>query len=225
MSDSGGHPPRWQILCHVPFLQRLLILTDERRKSKYDTADRTLLCLQNLDFGLLDSLYKMRYHKSGMMRLSLTNLLERLRLRKRPPPFSKEEVLASKPLRNPYLEWERNEEGEIVITIRRRSDWKGKVLGMLFPVPAQRTIVLDEAGTFVWDLCDGETDLQTMIRQLAQRYQLNLKEAELSLTTYLRAMGKRGLVGFAVSAAPKGDGEAAGDDKSQRAKRKHRRRR
>jgi hypothetical protein len=163
-----------------------------------------------------------------MVRLSFTNLLEKLRLRKRPPPFSKEQVLASKPLRNPNLEWTKNEEGEIVITIRRRSDWKAKALGLLFPVPQQRTIVLDEPGTFVWTLCDGETDIHTMMRKLAQQYQLNIKEAELSLTTYLRNMGKRGLVGFAISATngreTPANTKTPNSVKSSRAKRKHRHR-
>lgn len=163
-----------------------------------------------------------------MVRLSFTNLLEKLRLRKRQPPFSKEQVMASKPLRNPNLEWEKNEDGEIVITIRRRSDWKVKALGLLFPVPQQRTIVLDEPGTFVWSLCDGETDIQTMMRKLAQQYQLNIKEAELSLTTYLRNMGKRGLVGFAISATngreTPANAKTQSSVKSNRAKRKHRNR-
>ncbi len=155
-------------------------------------------------------------------------LLEKLRLRKRPPPFSKEQVLASKPLRNPQIEWERNEDGEIVVTIRRRSNWKVKALGLLFPIPNQRTIVLDGPGTFVWEMCDGDTDIQTMIRRLAQRYQLNLKEAELSLTTYLRNLGKRGLVGFAVSVASSKDGkpnpEKQSDTQKSSEKRKRRKR-
>lgn len=177
-----------------------------------------------LDFDSFDRLFKIRYDKSSMARLSFKNLLEKLRLRKRPPAFSKEQVLASKPLRNPNLEWTKNEEGEIVITIRRRSDWKGKALGLLFPVPPQRTIVLDEPGTFVWSLCDGETDIQTMMRKLAQRYQLNIKEAELSLTTYLRNMGKRGLVGFAVSTTTPANAETPSSVKPSRAKRKSRHR-
>jgi hypothetical protein len=169
----------------------------------------------------------MRYHKSDMLQLSFTNLLEKLRLRKRPPPFSKEQVLASKPLRNPQLEWEKNDAGEIVVTIRRRTDWKAKALGLLFPIPTQRTIVLDGPGTFVWEMCDGNTDIQAMMRRLAQHYQLNIKEAELSLTTYLRNLGKRGLIGFAVSTAKIQNKGVVSEEQSdgQRSQEKRKRRR
>jgi hypothetical protein len=167
----------------------------------------------------------MRYHKNGMWQLWFTNLLEKLRWRKRKPPFSKEQVLASKPLRNPQLEWEKNEDGEMVVTIRRRSSWKAKALGLLFPIPNQRTIVLDEPGTFVWEMCDGETDIQTMMRRLAQRYQLNIKEAELSLTTYLRNMGKRGLVGFAISATNGSKSQASSGEQNDAQRSRERKRR
>jgi hypothetical protein len=51
---------------------------------------------------------------------------------------------------------------------------------------------LDEVGSFVWNLCDGEHPVSALVEALVERYKLGKREAEVSLTTYLKQLGKRG---------------------------------
>ncbi len=99
---------------------------------------------------------------------------------------------------------EPTEDGGIRLTIGRRTDWWARALAVVFPIPRQRHIELDAVGAEVWRLCDGENRLRDMIRALAERHKLTRAEAEWSLRTYLRDLGKRGLVGFAVE-KPEGE--------------------
>ena len=91
--------------------------------------------------------------------------------------------------------------GEVEITIRPRKDRFARVLRLIFPAPREKRIQLDEVGAHVWRLCDGETSVDQIIRRMAKRYKLNRKEAETSTTEYLRRLGKRRLVGFAIPTA------------------------
>lgn len=112
--------------------------------------------------------------------------------------------MAAFPLRNDRLTVRPTDGGELSVTIPRRSDWLGKVLSVIFIVPKQRQVVLDAVGADVWALCDGSHTVADVIRAVADKYRLNRKEAEVSVTTYLRQLGKRGLLAFAV---PKRQGE------------------
>ena len=117
---------------------------------------------------------------------------------KKTPKIGREAMLSSKPARNDALEWSRNEQEEVVITLRRSDTTKVKMLSKLFWVPEKRTLVLDEIGSQVWDMCDGRTTVDAMIRRLSEAHKLNLKEAEISLLTYLKNLGKKRLLGFIV---------------------------
>lgn len=60
------------------------------------------------------------------------------------------------PIRNPALKVQESEEGIVTIELPRRRDWLGSLLAFLFSVPASRPVELDEVGSLVWRLCDGE---------------------------------------------------------------------
>ncbi len=120
---------------------------------------------------------------------------------RRRPRLTPEQVLQSRPVRNDVLAGERIEGGGIRLTIPRRREWWAKVLAVIFPIPRERKLELDGAGAEVWDLCDGEHSLRQMIAIFQQRHQLTRAEAEWSLRTYLRDLGKRNLVAFAIEAA------------------------
>ena len=107
-------------------------------------------------------------------------------------------MLKSKPARNDALTWEKNENDEVTITVERREDWKARVLSKIFWIPKSRTLMLDQIGAQVWEMCDGKTSVDTMIRKLSNEHKLNLKEAEVSLLTYLKSLGKKHLIGFLV---------------------------
>lgn len=118
--------------------------------------------------------------------------------RSKQPQLTREQILTALPLKNPSLLWEKNEEGRVVITLKRSGSWKAKSLAILFAVPRKRQIVLDEVGTLVWDLCDGETPVRAISQQLMKRYKITLKEAELSLGQFLRTLTQRGFIGLRI---------------------------
>lgn len=136
----------------------------------------------------------------------LDRIMVSLRLRKPQGGLTREQAMAAWPVRNPSLQWE---EGDEVVRVHlpRRKDWTGKLLGLLFMVPESKPVHLDEVGSFVWHRCDGDHTVSEIAQALAREYQLNRREAEVSLTEYLQTLGKRGMVAFAV---PREVAEAAG---------------
>ncbi|HPT96581.1 MAG TPA: PqqD family protein [Armatimonadota bacterium] len=119
--------------------------------------------------------------------------------RKKQPQLTREQVLHSRPLRNSLLEWTDTADGKVMITIPRREDWVGKMVALLFHVPKTRQLVLDdEVGSSVWRICDGEHTIKDIVEFLCKTYKLTRKEAEVSATEFLRQLGRRRLIGFAV---------------------------
>lgn len=119
-------------------------------------------------------------------------------LRRRKIGLTREEALEAHPVRNLEVQSSVDEEGELVLQIERRRDLFGKVLGFVVAAPLTKKVSLDDMGSFVWNLCDGKRSVREIASLLAGKYRLNRREAVLSLTTFLRSLGRKGLVGFAV---------------------------
>lgn len=117
---------------------------------------------------------------------------------KKQPKISREAMFNSKPTRNDRLEWKTNKDDEVTITLKRADTTKVKILSKIFWVPEKRTLVLDEIGSQVWKMCNGRMSVASMIKQLCETHKLNAKEAEISLLTYLRTLGRKNLLGFLV---------------------------
>ncbi len=121
-----------------------------------------------------------------------------MRLRRGKPRLTPEEVLLSRPVRNEALKTEDLPDGGIRITVERRREWWVRALAVVLPIPKRRPIELDEVWRQVWDMCDGEHTLRDMVKAFQARHKLSRAEAEWSLRTYLRDLGKRGLVAIAI---------------------------
>ena len=121
-------------------------------------------------------------------------------------------MLASRPTRNDSLRWEQSDEGEVRVVVERQETWKVKLLSKVFYIPKERKITLDEVGTEVWQMCNGRNSVGEMIEELADKYQLNRKEAEVSLLQYLKTLGQKRFVGFVLEGdeAPPDRGAASG---------------
>jgi hypothetical protein len=96
---------------------------------------------------------------------------------------------------------ERRDDGgaNLTIPIKQRG-----VATWLFRLPegASKTFELDQMGMLVWDNIDGKTSVQQLIRKLAKRYQVSLREAEVSTLTFLNMLTRKGLVGMQVPEKP-----------------------
>ena len=126
-------------------------------------------------------------------------LIDKFRGRKKPPVvLNRTQATAARPMRNPALAHHINDEGYVVVTLPRREDTTGKLLSWVFMVPESRPIVLDEIGTLIWGLCDGKHSFADLSAALAEKYSITAREAEVSLAEFLRSLGKRGMIAFAL---------------------------
>mgnify|MGYP002062711251 CR=1 FL=1 len=59
-----------------------------------------------------------------------------------------------------------------------------------------KKLQLDAMGTSVWDLVDGKRSVRTIIQIFAKAHRLENREAEVSVTSFIRQLGQRGLLGL-----------------------------
>jgi hypothetical protein len=96
------------------------------------------------------------------------------------------------------LKWEQLDSGEVQVVLPRRRDAMGKLLSSVFYVPASKPVNLDVVGARVWQLCDGEHTVNDIAEALMEEHNLHRREAEVSLTEFLKMLGKRNMVAFVV---------------------------
>jgi len=110
-------------------------------------------------------------------------------------PNTRREMLALRPIRNPNVQWD-EEDGQIVLTVKRINTWKTRLILIFTQVPESRRIELDPLGTHVWKMLDGSTSFEKIARSLAKEFKLLPREAEMSLQQFFKELGRRGYVGF-----------------------------
>lgn len=119
---------------------------------------------------------------------------------KRPAAPERREALDCIPLRHPDIREEILENGDILIFYPlRMKAWISKILGKLGKIPPKPPLgklQLDELGSAVWQQINGRQSVRQIIREFTRQYQLHPKEAEVSVTLFLRSLGKRGLIGM-----------------------------
>jgi len=131
-------------------------------------------------------------------------------------PLTREQSLRCVPVRNEHVEEQRSDSGEVTLYLPRREVWWVNALAKIFYIPKKgRGIMLDELGTSVWDMIDGQTNVKQVIERFASAYRLSKREAELSIVAHLRNLAKRGLIGIAVVDAGGGKGSASKKRKSR----------
>ena len=134
------------------------------------------------------------------------------------PTASRAEIMASRPVRNPVILWERTapsgtqtakaksddaaeDMGEaaplppvMLLKIPRRSDKWGNFVARLFKLPEHRKLELDEIGSDVWELCDGVTTVEALNKAVCEKWQMNRRQGETSVTAYLKMLAERRLI-------------------------------
>jgi hypothetical protein len=118
----------------------------------------------------------------------------------RGPQISRAEALNYVPVKNDEIREERLESAEVIIgypvTIRPFFSVLAKRFSGLTETVRIRKLQLDQLGTAVWDLIDGKRSVQQIIKAFAETHQLQLREAEVAVTQFIRELGRRGLIGL-----------------------------
>ncbi len=103
---------------------------------------------------------------------------------------AREDVLASRPERNSFLRWYK-EEGEVNLFVPRKKGRFGDLVGRLFRLPDEKQVVLDRVGSGVWELCDGLHSVENILDFIQRRHKLSRREAEVSVSAYLKILAER----------------------------------
>ena len=131
------------------------------------------------------------------------------------PKASRAEVMAARPFRNPSVTWGREVRDEnappiALLRIPRRKDKFGNLVAKMFRLPEHRKMELDEIGSDVWELCDGETSVETLTKTVCDRYKLNRRQAETSVTAYLKMLAERNLIALKAGGGQRAAGNRNG---------------
>ena len=111
------------------------------------------------------------------------------------------EALAYKPVKSTQITETRLETGEVVLeyplAVRPLVAAVARRLGKSQQDLVQiKKLQLDVLGTSVWDLVDGNRSIRRMIQIFAETHRLEKREAEVSVTQFIRELGQRGLLGL-----------------------------
>lgn len=108
--------------------------------------------------------------------------------------------LACRPTKNPEVRETPLDSGELLLAYPVRvRPWFGSLarrLGAPAVEVQTRRLQLDTLGTAAWRLLDGERTVAAVVRAFAREFQLHPREAEVSVTRFLKELGKRGLIGL-----------------------------
>jgi Coenzyme PQQ synthesis protein D (PqqD) len=122
---------------------------------------------------------------------------------------SRMQVLTARPVRHPLIAWSREptrQEGLpelVLVRVPRRQDRWGNFIAKWFKLPDDKKIELDQIGSDVWELCDGTHSVESIASRISKSYQLNKRQAEASVTAYLKMLADRRLIGLQTGTTKK----------------------
>lgn len=116
--------------------------------------------------------------------------------KRKTPPLDRRRSLAAIPVLNEGVRSAANEAGHVVVRVTLK---RGRgFLARFQPALMERTVKLDELGSFVFKQIDGQRTTQDIIEAFMARYRPNRREAELSTVDFLKSLAKRGVISVVV---------------------------
>lgn len=120
--------------------------------------------------------------------------------KKKKPFLKKAEALLCIPEKNSQVKETRLDSGDLILSYKAVYKPMFLRLQKFFRPKAQSTftrkIQLDQLGGHVWELINGEKDVKAIIKEFAATHSLNHREAEISVTMFLKSLGEKGLIGI-----------------------------
>jgi len=108
-------------------------------------------------------------------------------------------MLEARPVRNAAAETVREASGELAIAVKRkRPRWHVPPLSWVVALKPTRTVRLDPLGAQVWELCDGERNVEAIVDAFALEHRLSFHEARVAVTGYLSQLVQRGALAVAM---------------------------
>ena len=122
------------------------------------------------------------------------------------PQVSRQESLVARPIQNSDVRSEHRGKS-LLLRLPLKKNPKTSKLATAFlnlPADAHRKIVLDSIGAGIWELCNQRNAVADIIELTRRRYKFSHKEALISVTTFLKQRGGKGLIAFVVPKATGG---------------------
>ena len=116
--------------------------------------------------------------------------------RQKTPPLDRRQSLASVPVLNEGVSSREDDAARVIVTIRQRR--RAGFMGRFQPAVLERTVKLDELGSFVLRQIDNCKNTREIIDAFIVRYQVNRREATLSTVEFLKSLVKRGVISIVV---------------------------
>jgi hypothetical protein len=117
---------------------------------------------------------------------------------RKPPPISRDAALACRPVKNSAVQTKRLDTGELLLVYPIRfKPWMTELLRRFkgdAAAEVTRKLQLDELGSSVWSLIDGQRSVRQVADAFAAAYRLHAKEAEMAVTRFLYELGRRGII-------------------------------
>jgi hypothetical protein len=102
--------------------------------------------------------------------------------------------LALVPGKNRAIRVELRDAGLIVWVKIQKRWWMGPPLGWLLPFRSEKGIALDDLGREVFEACDGQRSLETIIEGFAKRHKLRFHEAKHNVVTFVQWLLERKII-------------------------------
>lgn len=114
--------------------------------------------------------------------------------------MNREQALACIPVRNNNVSWEEDSDGlvhiEYVMVLKPLLSSIFKRFAPESTREPTRKLELDEIGSSVWKMIDGNRNSAEIIKLFSSQQKIGSQESEQSVTTFFRELGKRGLIGL-----------------------------
>jgi len=114
------------------------------------------------------------------------------------PAPSRDLSLDCVPVKNPELVEHEQEDGDLCLTypVRVKPWFQGifKTVSRRQSDILERKLQLDSLGTSVWMMIDGRKSVKDIILAFQTEHKLNRREAEMSVSAFMKQLGKRGLL-------------------------------
>ncbi len=104
------------------------------------------------------------------------------------------ELLAMVPGQNQAIRVESYADGLIVWVKIQKRWWMGPPLGWFLPFRAEKGVALDVLGREVFEACDGQHSMESIIEEFAKRHRIRFHEAKHSVITFARWLMERKII-------------------------------
>ena len=111
---------------------------------------------------------------------------------RRPRP---DELLAAVPFQNEAADVRTAPQGTMLVSVPlKKPRWLVPPLTYILPFSSERRVELDEIGSEVFQMCDGEKTVESIIEKFAENHKLSFRESQIPVTQFLEQLSQRGLI-------------------------------